>query len=143
MRTLWLVLLTGALAWGLWSVLGDAETPDTGLLPSDPVDQDPVPQETRPRVYRTTGTLRITVRQDGGPAPEGTKAGYRLLSGGGRMKPVNDLGEVRFTDAPLGKLTVVAESPKGREAEQARFLTSGIPLDIVLVLEDPEKKGDR
>ena len=142
MRTFWLLLLTVALAWGLWSLLGseDEWTPD-----QLPADTEALPTTTEPQappgtgVLLTTGVLTVTVRTSEGALPLDAQAGY-LRGAGERVKRCDEKGQVRFSDAPLGELVVVAHAPAFRDATQRCYLSAGLPTDVVLVLE-PEQ-GD-
>jgi hypothetical protein len=142
MRTLWLLLLAGLLAWGTWLLLFQDEDPA--------VLTDPYTEETqRPEAPRaqgaqpgpTTGTLAVRVRTAAGHIPAQAKAGYRHR-GELRLKALDARGGVLFTDAPLGDLIVVAAAPGYLESTQPRYLTSGIRTDVILTLKtgaSPEK----
>lgn len=143
MRALWLILLILALSWGLWHLLGTSADDAYDPLPPPP------PEETTPKasagpVYQTTGVLTVTVRTAEGAAPLGTEAGYRWGEGE-RVKPVDRRGQVRFTDAPLGDLVIVAHADGYEDGTQRRFLSSGVPTDVVLTLEakDTDLDGGR
>lgn len=138
MRSLWLVLLVIALAWGLWSLLGSEEEWSPDHLP--PVRPTPEAGPEAPAappgtgVLLTTGVLTVTVRTSDGKIPPESEAGY-LRGRGERVKRTDEKGQVRFSDAPLGDLVVVAHAPGYRDGTQRRFLTAGLPTNLVIVLE--------
>ena len=135
MRSFFLLLVTAALAWGLWTLLGSAE--ERPFPVEAPPEEPPVPEEADTTAARrarlTTGTLVVTVQTPKGEVPPGAVAGYRF-AGEDRLRRPNREGQVRFTDAPLGPLSVVARAPGFVEAEQRRPLLAGVRLDVVLVL---------
>ena len=135
MRTLWLLLLAAALAWGTWALLFQED--DSGeAIPSSVEDtQQPEGPPVNPtRAGPTTGTLAITVRTTNGHIPARAQAGFRH-QGATRLKPLDELGRALFTDAPLGDLVAVATAPGYVESTQPRYLTSGIRTDVVLRLQ--------
>lgn len=136
-----ILILTVALAWALWSWLGTEEewTPDA--LPEDTapeVSQPAPPPGTG--VQLTTGVLTITVRTSHGAAPPEATAGY-LRGYGERVRTVDENGQVRFSDAPLGEINLVAHAPGYEDGEQRRYISAGVPVDVVIVLESPHCDG--
>lgn len=138
MRTFWLLLLVVALAWGLWSLLGSEDEWAPDLLPADPpaseAEPEAPPAPPGTGVLLTTGVLTVTVRASDGKIPPGTEAGY-MRGQGERVKRADAKGQVRFSDAPLGDLVVVAHAPGYRDGTQRRFLSAGLPTSLVIVLE--------
>jgi hypothetical protein len=141
MRALWMILLILALSWGLWYLLGTDEDVAYDPLPPPPPVEETAPKAPAGHVYQTTGVLTVTVRTPEGTAPSGTEAGYRWGEGE-RVKPVDRRGQVRFTDAPLGDLVIVAHADGYRKGTQRRFLSSGVPTDVVLTLEEKDTELD-
>ena len=146
MRSFWLLLLILALGWGLWSLLGSEEewSPDNlpADLPASDSGSETLPAPPGSGVLLTTGVLTITVRTSDGKIPAGTEAGYQR-GGGERVKFTDEKGHVRFSDAPLGDLVIVAHAPGYRDATQRRFLSAGLPTSLVIVLqaeEDPDRR---
>ena len=139
MRTLWILLLIGALAWGSWALLFEDEDPGDATDPyTEQSDRKEILDPARRRVSPTTGALVIRVRTAAGHIPARGKAGYRHR-GETRLKALDAQGQVLFTDAPLGDLIVVARAPGYPDATQPRYLTSGIRTDVVLVLKTPQQ----
>ena len=135
MRAFWILLIALALGWGLWTLLGTEDpSPYDPLPPSGPAPSETPAAGVSAPVAQTTGVLTVTVRTPDGDPPEGTEAGYRF-GDGERVQPVDRRGQVRFTDAPLGDLVVVAHAKGYRTGTQRRYLTAGVPTDVVLVLE--------
>lgn len=132
MKTFWVVLLTAALACGLASFLGgDGEETYDGL-PADetPEDTPPTPPGAAPL---TTGVLTVTVRTSHGAAPPESTAGY-AFGRGERLRKVDVDGRVRFSDVPLGWVTIVAHAPGYEDGTMRKYLSSGVPVDLVIVL---------
>lgn len=139
MRIFALLAVTCLLAWGLWTFLGDPRTSRQQAedLP-EPAERGPVAR----RASSTTGTLVVRVRTPAGPVPRGARAGY-LYAGEPRLKPVGPTGEARFTDAPLGPLTVVARAPGFGEVSQRRSVQAGVRTDVVLILVEEGRESPR
>jgi hypothetical protein len=137
-RLLAVLAVTVALAWGVLRLLGNDEP--APQVPEDaPGRNAPVDAHTgRPLPAPRTGTLVVTVRSRAGRIPRGARGGYRV-GGVDRLRPVNARGQALFTDAPLGELETVAQAPGFRPVRQKRFLTAGLRLDAMLVLEPEEK----
>ncbi len=135
MRLVLLLALTGALAYGVWTLLGDGGDHPAQQL-GEPEAPAPAPA-TGPRPVPRTVTLVLTVRTEASTIPQGTVAGYRW-GGDDRVRPVDGRGRVTFTDAPTGKLSVIARAPGYEETVQERYLTGGVPTDAILVLKRPK-----
>ncbi len=132
MRTLLLLALTITLAYGIWTLLGDdGEAPVAAPeelpaeAPTETQGGAPVPQ---------TVTLVLIVRTAASTIPQGTVAGY-TWGGDDRLRPVDKTGRVMFTDAPTGKVTLLARAPGYETVRQERYLTGGVPTDAILTLE--------
>jgi hypothetical protein len=134
MRSFWLLLLIVALTWGLWSFFRTEEEWSPDPLPTAPAPKESPADPIAGRAIQTTGVVSITVRTREGAAPEGTEAGYRW-GDGERLKPIDQQGTVRFTDAPLGDLIVVAHADGYVTGTRRQFLSAGVPTDVVIVLE--------
>ncbi len=144
MRIVLLTLVTAVLAWSVWTFLSDpqAETPDEPAPPPvEPAPVSPEDERANSRARLTTGTLVVTVRDAKGGVPEKAKAGYRH-AGEDRVRFVNKQGQVRFTDAPLGTLTVLARAPGFKADEQKKPMTAGVPADVYFVLR-PEEAAEK
>lgn len=144
MRLVLLTLLTAVLAWGVWTFLGDSDehVPEEPPVVEPPRTPPPDPENERAvnRAKLTTSTLVITVRDPKGKVPQGATAGYRY-AGEDRLRLVNAQGKVRFTDAPLGTVTIVAKAPGFRADDQRHPLQAGVRSDVIFVLR-PEGDGD-
>jgi len=137
MRLLLLLAVTLALAYGVWTFLGDEETPHTpsGVEPAPTAE---APDTPKPPPIVTTVTLVLTVRTEAGTIPQGTLAGYSW-GGEDRLRTVGATGRLTFTDAPAGPLTLVARAPGYEPIEQKRYLTAGVPSDAILILKAPRR----
>lgn len=138
MRLLLLSALTCGLALALWNLLGGegegGPEPTAQIAPV--VEEEPDPDEETPasrRARLTTGTLVVSVRAPDGKVPRGAVAGYRY-AGEDRVRQIDASGEVRFTDAPLGTLTVVARAPGYQEGLQQHPLQAGLRADVLVML---------
>lgn len=136
MRTLFLIALTVALAYGIWTLLGDDGEPPAPL-PEEVPAQEPAATPAGTPAPKTV-TLVLIVRTSASTIPKGTVAGYRW-GGDDRLRPVGETGRVMFTDAPTGQVTLLARAPGYEPIEQQRYLTGGVPTDAILTLE-PRKK---
>jgi len=150
MRLVVLSLLTLALAWGLWHVLGDEESVPA-LFPEEqdqPEGPDPRITASDERVYApgtmpTTTTLKITVTSFSGHVPVQSRAGY-VYGGREHLRDVNERGQVTFTDAPLGIVEIIARAPGFERGAQRRYLNAGLTTEVTMALKlekdhDPDK----
>ncbi len=140
MRVFALLALILLLAWGVWQLVGDDD-----LLSQSPTELDGTPDGPDPgvqaadeRVYApgtlpTTGTLVVTVMSMSKHIPEGARAGY-VYGGRDRLRPVNERGQVTFSDAPLGYVDVVARAPGFERKAQRYYLNAGVPAEVPMVL---------
>ena len=154
MRVVVLALITLALAWGVWQLVGDEES-----LPSFPQDEGPPEEGPDPRITAsdervyapgtmpTTTRLTITVTSFSGHVPEGARAGY-VYGGREILRKVNERGQVTFTDAPLGMVEIIARAPGFERGSQRRYLNAGLSSEVPMALKleegyepvDPGKK---
>lgn len=144
MRIVLLVLVTAVLAWGVWSFFTEPQAeapqePDPATI--EPTPLTPEDERANSRARLTSATLVVTVRDAKGAVPPRAQAGYRH-GGEDRLRYVNKEGRVRFTDAPLGTLTVIARAPGFQAGEQERPMTAGVPADVFFVLR-PAEAGER
>ena len=127
------VVVAGALAFVLLRPSDSGTGPETGAEttgtpPPRPPEPDRVPNSTR-------GTLIIRVRTpDSMPLPPGTRAGY-VEGLERRMRPPAGDGTFRFTDAPVGKLDVIAEAEGYRPGTSVAIVTPQVPTEISVTLE--------
>jgi len=145
MRTLALLVVTCLLAWGLWSFFGAGEEPSPDHLPADPKAERSQPKAPPGGgVLLTTGVLTVTVRTSHGTAPAEATAGY-LRGEGERVRRIDENGQVRFSDAPLGWVIAVAHAPGYADGSERHYVSAGLATDVVIVLKSPqdeEKKGE-
>ncbi|MDJ0521712.1 MAG: hypothetical protein QNJ90_06510 [Planctomycetota bacterium] len=134
MRVLIIFALTAALAYGVWTLLGDDG--ESTQSPGEEYSNSVTPTTTRAPAPRTV-TLALTVRTAASTIPPGTVAGYRW-GGDDRVRPVDERGKVTFTDAPTGQVTLIARAPGYEELVQQRYLTGGVPTSAILILERRE-----
>ena len=125
------VALGGAFA--LW--LGSG-VPARGPVP----EQEALPPPTPPapdvaaEPIPTTATLVIRLTaEDGSAVPAEAQAGYERF-GVKRLRPPGSDGAYRFTDAPVGRLAVLAETPGRRTARATVTLVAGVPGEVILVV---------
>jgi hypothetical protein len=134
--TLLVLAAVGAAAVGAYLLLrGEpagtdvTEPPAGGSRPEDP------PGGERRLPLPTTGTLVIRVRTpDAVPLPANTRAGY-VDAGQRRLRAVASDGTFRFSDAPLGKLEIVAEAEGYRPGSGVAVVQPLVPAEIVVTLE--------
>ena len=91
-----------------YAVLKSTEAPP--VEPEEPAPAVATPPPTRKVPMPTTGTLVIRVMTpDSMPLPPGTRAGY-VERDVRRLRPAASDGTFRFSDAPLGRVEVVAQA---------------------------------
>lgn len=142
MRIALLVLLTAALAWGVWMLVGTTDTADSdGIsLDDEAPAEGPDPRITAsderayaPGTMPTTTRLTITVTSFSGHVPEGARAGY-VYGGREILRSADARGRVTFTDAPLGMVEIVARAPGFERGSQRRYLNAGLATDVPMAL---------
>jgi hypothetical protein len=84
--------------------------------------------------------LSIKVRTSHGEAPPETTAGYRR-GNGERVRKIDADGQVRFSDAPLGEVVIVAHAPGYEDGTRTTYISAGVPVDLVIVLESRHGDG--
>jgi len=141
MRLLIVLVVTCALAWGLLRLLGDEGAP-TSPVPEEARPPEPAAAAGPTHEIPTTVTLVLTVQTEGGNIPQKTRAGYRY-AGDDRLRTVDRQGRVMFTDAPTGRVTLVARAPGYEEILQQRYLTGGLRTDAVLTLKRSKTRKKR
>lgn len=140
MRAALLVLITLALAWGVWHVLGDDEAVPSFTEEEGPPDEGPDPRITAsderayaPGTMPTTTRLTITVTSISGHVPHKARAGY-VYGGREVLRAVNARGQVTINDAPLGMVEIVARAPGFERGSQRRYLNAGLASEVPMVL---------
>ena len=140
MRPILLVLITLALAWGVWHVFGDEDViPSIEDEEGTPTEgPDPRITASDERVYApgtmpTTTRLTIRVTSISGHVPHAAKAGY-IYGGREVLRDVDERGQVTFTDAPLGMVEIIARAPGFERGSQRRYLNAGLASEVPMVL---------
>jgi hypothetical protein len=130
MRAVVTVLLAVLVAAAAYLVLIRGEAgPDDGesVVPG----QQDWEREQNPALFQKTGTLVVRVRAPDGSVPPGAEVGY-VQDGERRLALADAVGKATFSDAPVGRLQVVARAPGFQEASQTRELMAGIQLEVLL-----------
>lgn len=140
MRVAVLTLITLALAWGVWQLVGDEESLPSFQESDGPPEEGPDPRITASdeRVYApgtmpTTTRLTITVTSLSGHVPERARAGY-VYGGREILRKVNERGQVTFSDAPLGMVEIIARAPGFERGSQRRYLNAGLASEVPMAL---------
>ena len=137
MRVLLLVLVTLALAWGIWQLVGDDEIvpsfQDTEDEEQDPAGTAPETPVHPPGTVPTTTRLTITVTSLSGHVPQGARAGY-VYGGRELLRAVGERGQVTFHDAPLGMVEIIARAPGFERGSQRRYLNAGLATEVRMAL---------
>ena len=134
MTTLLVVIALAAGGGVAWWLLRSSES-----VPVDPEEVQVVVPESADAGQRipmpTTGTLIIRVRTpDATPLPHDTRAGY-LTGSDRRMRPAAGDGTFRFSDAPLGRIEVVATADGYREGTGVAMVQPLVPAEVLVTLE--------
>jgi hypothetical protein len=124
-----LALLAVVLAGSLWFFLTRQERPDV------PRTRDPseVEREENPTLTRGHEVLTLWAHTPDKIVPPGTEVGYRTKEGV-RWRFVDPNGRQMYTDAPLGRLEVLAKAPGYPEVKSVVILEPGVPAETVLLL---------
>ena len=135
MRAPYVVLLCAVAGAAIW--FGLLARPKTPPLPPADVPESAGGNAPEPGAGGREAVLAVLVirvrTQEGGPAPEGTQAGYLV----GRMERVKGAapdGTFRFADAPVGELELIAKAD-GYELGSGRVrVVSGVPNEAIVTL---------
>jgi hypothetical protein len=117
------------------------------LLATEPVGDEGVPAfdlherelAENPHLLLKEGVLTIRVLTAEQTVPTGAEVGYRH-DGKLRLVYARERGEREFSDAPLGRIEVVARAPGYAEATRVVEMVPGVPEVAVLTLE-PEGRA--
>lgn len=141
MRPVLIVLLTAALGFGIWTLVGED---DGAGRPSSPEDADEVELESPEqkaqrdreirRYGRKTGTLTIRAKTADGGAPAGIEVGYERRDGTMHWLYADDNRARTITDAPLGTVKVFARATGYATAEQKCEVIADVPSSALLLL---------
>jgi hypothetical protein len=120
-----------SLTYGLMKPPGGPPEPAEPSEKAKPTSDEGDPRRPTP----TTGTLIIRVRTpDAVPLPAGARAGY-VAGTVRRLRPAAADGTFRFSDAPLGKLEVVAEAEGYRAGSTVAVVQALVPAEVLVTLE--------
>jgi hypothetical protein len=121
--------LAGAGALAYWLLAPNESESDEANKPV------PVAPPERASPTPTTGTLIIRVRTpDSMALPSDTKAGY-VDGGERRLRPAARDGTFRFSDAPLGRIEVVATAEGYRDGTSVAVVQALVPTEVLVTLE--------
>ncbi len=135
MRTLLLILLPAAAAFGIWQYFDDG-APEAEREDRPRVERD---SPNDPRAYARGriryGTLIVSVQTREGTIPEGIEVGYfEPYRDAPRLVYADRNGRRTFTDAPLGEIEVIAQAPGYKRAKRKAVLQAGIQESVKLFL---------
>lgn len=135
MRVLPALLAATVAGLAVWLWLGEGGTPPPRVAApeADAIPASPPPPEGPPRVVPTTGTLVIRVTtEDGTAIPAGAKAGYTRPGGASRLRGPGPDGTIRFTDAPVGELDLIAEAEGYKRGTARVVIVPGVAAEAVV-----------
>jgi len=143
-RTLLLILLPAAAAFGIWQYFDDG-APDQSRQDGERGVEREAPGDAHAYARGSIryGTLMVTVQTPDGGIPEGIEVGYfEPFRDNPRLVYADRNGKRTFTDAPLGKIDVIAQAPGYKRAKRACILQAGITESVKLFLEPGDSDLD-